>query len=47
TDLDLGHYERFIRNTMTKKNNFTSGRIYLDVIEKERRGDYLGATVQV
>ncbi|HEX4937802.1 MAG TPA: CTP synthase, partial [Candidatus Kapabacteria bacterium] len=47
TDLDLGHYERFIRNTMTKKNNFTSGRIYLDVIEKERRGDYLGATIQV
>ncbi len=47
TDLDLGHYERFIRNTMTRKNNFTSGRIYLDVIEKERRGDYLGATIQV
>jgi len=47
TDLDLGHYERFIRNTMTRKNNFTSGRIYQDVIEKERRGDYLGATVQV
>ncbi|MDY6920475.1 MAG: CTP synthase [Pseudomonadota bacterium] len=47
TDLDLGHYERFIRTTMTRKNNFTSGRIYLDVIEKERRGDYLGATVQV
>ncbi len=47
TDLDLGHYERFIRNTMTRRNNFTSGRIYLDVIEKERRGDYLGATVQV
>lgn len=47
TDLDLGHYERFIRNTMTKKNNFTSGRIYQDVIDKERRGDYLGATVQV
>ena len=47
TDLDLGHYERFIRTTMTKKNNFTSGRIYLDVIDKERRGDYLGATIQV
>lgn len=47
TDLDLGHYERFIRTTMTRKNNFTSGRIYQDVIEKERRGDYLGATVQV
>src|SRR5476651_2390792 len=47
TDLDLGHYERFVRTTMTKKNNFTSGRIYADVIQKERRGDYLGATVQV
>ena len=47
TDLDLGHYERFVRTTMSKKNNFTSGRIYADVIRKERRGDYLGATVQV
>jgi len=47
TDLDLGHYERFVRTTMTRRNNFTSGRIYLDVIEKERRGDYLGATIQV
>jgi CTP synthase len=47
TDLDLGHYERFVRTTMTRRNNFTTGRIYLDVIEKERRGDYLGATVQV
>jgi CTP synthase len=48
TDLDLGYYERFLRHTkMTKKNNFTSGRIYLDVIQKERRGDYLGGTVQV
>lgn len=48
TDLDLGYYERFLRRSrMTKKNNFTSGRIYLDVIQKERRGDYLGATVQV
>lgn len=47
TDLDLGHYERFIRTTMTKRNNFTSGRVYLDVIERERRGDYLGATIQV
>lgn len=47
TDLDLGHYERFVRTTMTKLNNFTSGRIYADVIGKERRGDYLGATVQV
>ena len=47
TDLDLGHYERFVRTTMTKKNNFTSGKIYETVIKKERRGDYLGSTVQV
>ena len=47
TDLDLGHYERFVRTTMRKKNNFTTGRIYQNVIQKERRGDYLGATVQV
>ncbi|MFT7373766.1 MAG: CTP synthase [Oleiphilaceae bacterium] len=47
TDLDLGHYERFIRTTMTKRNNFTSGRVYEDVLRKERRGDYLGGTVQV
>lgn len=47
TDLDLGHYERFIRTRMTKANNFTSGRIYANVIKKERRGDYLGGTVQV
>jgi CTP synthase len=47
TDLDLGHYERFVRTTMTQRNNFTTGRIYADVIQKERRGDYLGATVQV
>jgi len=47
TDLDLGHYERFIRTKMTQHNNFTSGRIYSEVIRKERRGDYLGATVQV
>ncbi len=47
TDLDLGHYERFIRNKMTQANNFTSGRIYSDVLRKERRGDYLGATIQV
>lgn len=47
TDLDLGHYERFVRTTMTKRNNFTSGRVYADVIAKERRGDYLGGTVQV
>ncbi|WED44551.1 CTP synthase [Legionella cardiaca] len=47
TDLDLGHYERFVRSTMTKRNNFTSGKIYETVIKKERRGDYLGGTVQV
>ena len=47
TDLDLGHYERFVRSPMTQKNNFTTGRIYQTVIRKERRGDYLGATVQV
>ena len=47
TDLDLGHYERFIRTTMTQNNNFTTGRIYQDVLRKERRGDYLGGTVQV
>jgi CTP synthase len=47
TDLDLGHYERFIRTTMGKHNNFTTGQIYEQVIRKERRGDYLGGTVQV
>ena len=47
TDLDLGHYERFTSATMAKKNNFTTGKIYQTVIEKERRGDYLGKTVQV
>ncbi|WP_305460349.1 CTP synthase [Photobacterium leiognathi] len=47
TDLDLGHYERFIRTKMTKRNNFTAGRVYADVLRKERRGDYLGATIQV
>ena len=47
TDLDLGHYERYIRTTMSKRNNFTSGRVYEDVLRKERRGDYLGGTVQV
>ena len=47
TDLDLGHYERFILTKMSKKNNFTTGKVYQRVIEKERRGDYLGATVQV
>ena len=47
TDLDLGHYERFTHVRMTKLNNFTSGSIYYSVITKERRGDYLGGTVQV
>ena len=48
TDLDLGYYERFLRRAkMTKLNNFTSGRVYQDVLNKERRGDYLGGTVQV
>ena len=47
TDLDLGHYERFIRTKLTQKNNFTTGRIYERVLRKERRGDYLGGTVQV
>jgi CTP synthase len=47
TDLDLGHYERFIRTKMTKLNNFTQGKIYSEVLRRERRGDYLGATIQV
>ncbi|GAB5379246.1 MAG: CTP synthase [Aliiglaciecola sp.] len=47
TDLDLGHYERFIRTRMTKRNNFTTGRVYEEVLKRERRGDYLGATIQV
>ena len=47
TDLDLGHYERFTNAKLTKANNWTSGRVYLSVIEKERRGDYLGKTIQV
>lgn len=47
TDLDLGHYERFISTKLTQKNNFTAGRVYENVIQRERRGDYLGATVQV
>ena len=47
TDLDLGHYERFVHTTMKQSNNFTTGRIYANVISKERRGDYLGGTVQV
>ncbi len=47
TDLDLGHYERYVRTKMGRKNNFTTGQIYEAVIRKERRGDYLGGTVQV
>jgi CTP synthase len=47
TDLDLGHYERFTHARLSQKNNWTTGRIYLSVIEKERRGDYLGKTIQV
>ncbi len=47
TDLDLGHYERFTQQTMTKDNNVTAGRVYYTVISRERKGDYLGATVQV
>jgi len=47
TDLDLGHYERFLHAKMSKRNNFTTGQIYESVIKKERRGDYLGGTVQV
>jgi len=47
TDLDLGHYERFLKTTMGKKNNFTTGQVYENVLRKERKGEYLGATVQV
>ena len=47
TDLDLGHYERFVQTRMTRKNNFTTGKVYADVIARERRGEYLGATIQV
>ncbi len=47
TDLDLGHYERFVRTTMGRNNNFTTGQIYESVIRKERKGEYLGGTVQV
>jgi len=47
TDLDLGHYERFVRTRMTQANNFTTGRVYADVLRKERKGEYLGRTVQV
>ena len=47
TDLDLGHYERFIDERLTKDSNITSGKVFSSVIEKERRGDYLGSTVQI
>ena len=47
TDLDLGHYERFLDTSTSRQNNSTTGQIYYEVISKERRGDYLGATVQV
>src|SRR5918995_2231033 len=47
TDLDLGHYERFIDRSLSRQNNITTGRIYQTVINKERRGDYLGKTIQV
>ncbi|EQD79868.1 protein containing CTP synthase, partial [mine drainage metagenome] len=47
TDLDLGHYERFTNLTMGRNNNYTTGRIYYDVITRERRGEYLGGTVQI
>lgn len=47
TDLDLGHYERFLKTTMSKKNNFTTGQVYETILRKERKGEYLGATVQV
>jgi CTP synthase len=47
TDLDLGHYERFTNVVTSRKNNLTTGRVYQSVIEKERRGDFLGSTVQV
>jgi len=47
TDLDLGHYERFVRVTLSKSNNFTAGKIYANVLRKERKGEYLGGTVQV
>ena len=45
--MDLGHYERFLKTTMTKKNNFTTGQVYEQVLRNERKGEYLGATVQV
>src|SRR5215510_3002812 len=47
TDLDLGHYERYLGTPLSQKNNYTSGQVYQTVIQKERRGEYLGGTVQV
>jgi CTP synthase len=47
TDLDIGHYERFLNVKLSKKNNFTTGQVYLSVIQRERKGDYLGKTIQV
>lgn len=47
TDLDLGHYERFLRSKTSKRNNFTTGQVYETILRRERRGDYLGGTVQV
>ena len=47
TDLDLGHYERFLRSKMTQNNNFTTGQVYETILRRERRGDFLGGTVQV
>ncbi|MDE5033840.1 CTP synthetase, partial [Francisella tularensis subsp. holarctica] len=47
TDLDLGHYELFIRNNMTQANNFTTGKVYQILLRRQRKGDYLGATIQV
>ena len=47
TDLDLGHYERFLNSKMSKLNNFTAGQVYEYVLKKERKGDFLGSTVQV
>src|SRR3954462_11853843 len=47
TDLDLGHYERFLSTRMSQTNSFTTGRVYLDVVQREGRGEYLGRTVQV
>ena len=47
TDLDLGHYERYLNSKMSHKNNFTAGQVYEDVLKRERKGEFLGSTVQV